>query len=160
MAQLTNSVIDFQNRIIGSTSLEDYFTFNLKKILDYIETCTDDFFEWYLINDDDKLERIALELYGDANYWDILLIINGKDALFDMPYSFDTVSKLAEELANRYAAKISNLTKLPQVHIDQMQAIYEEKFRRENEENRPLRIVKPSRLQEFIQKAYESGCFV
>lgn len=160
MARLTNSVINFTDRIIETTQLEDYFTFDLKKVLQYVDTCTENYFDWYQIQDDDKLERISLELYGDPDYWDILLIINGKDALFDMPYSFDTVSKLGEELANRYASHISNFLDLPQSHVDYMATIYEEKYRRENENNRLLRIVKPSYMQEFIQKAYEHGCFV
>jgi hypothetical protein len=160
MAQLKNSVIDFTNRQIENTIVEDYFTFDLKKILDHIASCTLDYFEWYQMDDDDKIERVALELYGNADYWDILLLINGKDALFDMPYNFDTLSSFADEKAKNYVASISALKTITPEHQAQMAEIYEEKFRKQNEENRLLRVVKPSRMQEFIQSAYESGCFV
>lgn len=160
MAQLKNSIVDFTNRTLNGYSVEDYFTFDLKLILEHVKTCTDDFFEWYQIQDDDKLERIALELYGDADYWDILLIINGKDALLHMPYNFDTVAEFARNTAEDYVKHISTLTTLPDFHIEEMVTKYEEKFRKENDSYRLMRIVKPQRMQEFIQKAYEAGCFV
>ena len=160
MARLKNSVIDFTNRTIEQTSIEDYFTFDLKAVLTFVDEVDQTIFDWYLMRDDDKLERISLQLYNNPDYWDILMLINGKDALFDMPYNFDTVSKLGEELANRYAAKISNHLVLPQAHIDQMAAIYEQRYLEENEINRPLKIIKPARMQEFIRLAYQNGVFV
>lgn len=160
MAYLKNSVMNFTNRQNNNYVLEDYFTFDLKAILDHVENCTEDYFEWYLMKDDDKLERIALELYNNADYWDILLIINGKDALFDLPYNFDTLSSFAEEKAHAYREEVSELLTLSDAHVEQMVAVYEEQFRKENEENRALRIVKPTRMQEFIQAAYDAGCFV
>jgi hypothetical protein len=160
MAYLKNSVVDFTDRQVDTYIVEDYFTFDLKKILDHVASCTEDFFEYYQMQDDDKLERVALELYGNANYWDILLLINGKDALFDLPYNFDTLASFAEEKAKSYAVEVSELLTLSDAHVAQMQEIYEEKNRVRNEEMRIVRIVKPTRMQEFIQKAYEAGCFV
>jgi hypothetical protein len=160
MAYLKTSVIDFTNRINENTSLEDYFTFDLKGVLEFVENYKDDHFDWYLMTDDDKLERIALELYGNANYWDILLLINGKDALFDMPYNFNTISELGSNLADKYAEHISTFLTLSDAHIAEMATIYEEKYRRENESNRLLKIVRPEYMQTFIQRAYEEGYFV
>lgn len=160
MAYLKNSTLDFTNRQIDDTILEDYFSFDTQKILSYIATCTEDFFDWYQMEDDDKLERIALSLYGNPNYWDILMIINDKDPLFDMPYNFNTVTDIASSKALFYANKISSFMTLPASHIEYLTSQYEEEEIALNEARRPLRIVKPTRMQEFIQKAYESGCFV
>jgi hypothetical protein len=160
MAYLKNSVINFTNRINENTSIEDYFSFDLKGVLEFVENYPENQFDFYLMQDDDKLERISLELYGNANYWDILLLINGKDALFDMPYNFDTVAKLALSNAEKYAKKVSTFLTLSDAHKAEMTEVYEEKFRRENETNRLLKIVKPEYMQTFIQNAYEEGYFV
>lgn len=162
MAYLKNSIVDFTNRTLNGYDIEDYFTFDLKKILEYIDTCTDDFFEWYQLDNDDKLERLSLELYGDADYWDILLVINGRDALFDMPYNFDTIDDFADSYASAYRelVGIHGLTVYGDDHNEHLKEQYVEKFRKEHDAFRVIRVVKASRMQEFIQKAYEHGCFV
>jgi hypothetical protein len=165
MAYLQNSIIDFTNRInAGTYSIEDYFTFDTRKVYEFIEACDSsdklDYFDWYQMQNDDKLERISLELYKNADYWDILLLINQKDPLFNMPYNFNTVSNMAEDKAIKYAEKINNQTTLPQEHIDYLIATYQNEFEIQNELYRPLRIVKPNKMQEFIRRAYDNGCFV
>jgi hypothetical protein len=160
MAYLKNSVLNFTNRVIENTSIEDYFTFNAKHIHEFIDTCTKDYFDYYQMQDDDKIERIALELYENPNYWDILLMINGRDALFDMPYNFGTLYEISLSNVNKYAEKFSGLSALPADHIEYMRVTYEEDIREKNEINRVLKIVKPEHMQDFIREAYENGCFV
>ena len=164
MAYLRNSIVDFTNRTIDGYSFEDYFTFDTRKVHQFIESCDNDkrleFFDWYQVQDDDKLERIALELYRNENYWDILLVINSRNPLFDMPFNFNTIATMAEAKAINYAEYINKQITLPQNHIDYLASVYQEKAEIVNESLRPLRIVKPNKLQEFIRQAYDEGCFV
>ena len=57
-----------------------------------------DFLEVYRISDDDKLERISYSIYGTPDYWDILLQINDRNPLFQMPYNLDTTFEIAEAM--------------------------------------------------------------
>lgn len=164
MAYLKNSIVDFTNRQIEQYIIEDYFTFDTRKVSEFIASCDADkrreYFDWYQVQDDDKLERIAYELYKNEDYWDILLVINARDPLYDMPFNFNTLAEFGEQKAIRYAEKINNQYDLPQEHIDYMQAVYQNEYEEQNEALRPLRIVKPEKLQEFIREAYDNGCFV
>ncbi|EAL4082852.1 hypothetical protein DFW61_10990, partial [Campylobacter coli] len=38
------------------------------------------------INANDFIESVSNRLYNDPNLWDLLMLINNKDALSDMPY--------------------------------------------------------------------------
>lgn len=158
MEHLKNKVLNYENRTIGNYNVEDYFTFNVGKIQGFIKDCSNDFFEYYQLNDDDKLERIALELYNNANYWDIVLLINDMDPLFSMVYNYDTISSMAEDKANKYLEDIG--TSVPSSHADYLASKYEAIFNKENDSKRIIKIVKPNRMQDFLQLAREKGCLI
>jgi hypothetical protein len=147
------------NRTIDTDEIQDYFSFDVKEVIRNIDSINSDYFDWYQLADDDKLERIALEIYGNADYWDILLLINGKDPLMGLPYNFDTLSAFADETVELYNSTVSTFSPLSESHKEYLKGIYEEKYRAENEANRVIRIVKPERLQEFIIMAYDLGYF-
>jgi len=159
MAYLKNSVIDYENRIVDNYSVEDYFTFDTKKVLDYVKTCTEDYFEWYQLENNDAIERVAHDLYGNADYWDILLLINGRDPLFGFVYDFDIVNLTSIQMVEKYDNDVYTTASLTDMHKQYMQQTYEKKLNDQNESNRLIKIVKPSRINEFLQKGYESGCF-
>lgn len=167
---MTNSVINFDNRTFnikdiegsGATenySIEDYSSFKLNSVYEYVSTCDEDYFDWYQMENDDKIERISYELYGTTEYWDILLLINKKDPLFDMPYNFDTLTSIAEAKVEVYNDYFALNYDLPESHIDYMTGKYEETIVTENEKKRILRIVDPTKMQDFIRAGYEKGCF-
>ena len=49
-----------------------------------------------------KIENIAYKLYNDPKYYDILMLLNQRDMLFDMVYTFDTIKDIVEEETNNY----------------------------------------------------------
>jgi len=162
MAYLKNTIINFDNSdhtILNTTySVEDYRSLNLNKILDYIEVCEDNMFDWYQLQNNANLEKVALDLYGNPDYWDILIAINGRNPLLDLPFDFDVLESFSESKAQSYVDKVygkdlSESTKLELIDS------YRKKFQTRNEELRVIRIVKPSMIQKFLQKGYEEGCF-
>lgn len=155
---LTNSIIDYSNRTIDTYDLEDYFSINFKTIYEYVEQCDEDFFDWVQIQNNVTLEKLALDFYGNANYWDVLLVINQKNPLFEMPFDFDSLSTTAEDKIDSYIREIYN-NDIPVSIYNIMYEKYKNDLVLLNEEYRIIRIVRPGRIQEFFQKGYEMGCF-
>ncbi|EAI5067730.1 hypothetical protein BJL57_09000 [Campylobacter jejuni] len=54
------------------------------------------------INANDFIESVSNRLYNDPNLWDLLMLINNKDALSDMPYDNDRIADMADELIANY----------------------------------------------------------
>ena len=129
-----------------------------KTIYEYVEQCDEDFFDWVQIQNNVTLEKLALDFYGNANYWDVLLVINQKNPLFEMPFDFDSLSTMAEDKIDSYIREIYN-NDIPVSIYNIMYEKYKNDLVLLNEEYRIIRIVRPGRIQEFFQKGYEMGCF-
>lgn len=158
MAYMKNSVLTYDSIVSDGYSHQDYSSRDYTKIHSYVETCTDDLFEWYRMNDNDKMERVSYELYGTTDYWDILIMINDLNPLYGLPYAYDIQDTAADETVAKYIAAHPE-SNIPDVHAEYMHAAYEAYYIHENELGRVIRIVKPSKLQEFLRKGREMGCF-
>ena len=110
-----------------------------------------DFLEVYRISDDDKLERISYSIYGTADYWDILLQINDRNPLFQMPYNLDTTFEIAEAMWNNYSDNIYFQSPLDS---NLLQSLIDEEIERLKEKNefyRFIYIIKTSKMNEFLK---------
>lgn len=159
MEYMSNSILDFDNETVGGYSVEDFTSFDYGIILEFVKECTEDLFEYYLMENDDKLERISHELYGTEDYWDIILLVNHRNPLFELPYSFDTLADIADEMVTLYDDNVYSTNTITLQHRDYMVQEYEELLQKDNENFRTIRIVKPNKIQEFIRLGYEKGCF-
>lgn len=54
------------------------------------------------INANDYIEGVANNLYKNIDMWDLILLINGREALNDMPYDNDRLDSMVSELVNNY----------------------------------------------------------
>lgn len=159
MAQnLTSTLLNFTRKTVGSYNVVDYTSINFFKVREYLDALPPEIFEFYQVDNTDRFERIALELYGNANYWDILMIINKRNPLTGLPFDFDFISNLSEDTILEYEAEIYKKT-VPQVERDLMYTEYEKVLFTANEANRIIKIIKPSRLSEFLQNGFDAGIF-
>ena len=110
-----------------------------------------DFLEVYRISDDDKLERISYSIYGTADYWDILLQINDRNPLFQMPYNLDATFDIAESMWNNYSDNVYFQSPLDS---NLLQSLIDEEIERLKEKNefyRFIYIIKTSKMNEFLK---------
>ena len=110
-----------------------------------------DFLEVYRISDDDKLERISYSIYGTPDYWDILLQINDRNPLFQMPYNLDTTFEIAEARGNNYSDNVYFQSPLDS---NLLQSLIDEEIERLKEKNefyRFIYIIKTSKMNEFLK---------
>lgn len=171
---LKNSILKYNRIDMGDYSVPDYGSLNMVAIQQYVNSCDYKWFDWYRMDNNDNLERIALELYGNPDYWDILMVINNKNP-FDVPLDLDAIcstieykiaefeSKLTKETdtVNTFNTKYGVVsTKLqPKTYLtfyDELEKIESAK----SEKNRTMLIVKPTYITDFIKGGYDKGVFV
>lgn len=152
---MTNTLLNYTLEELDEFIVPDYFSkkidlYNL--IQEFSEAGTLGYYlATYKIADDDKLERISYDIYGTTNYWDLLLQLNDKNPLFELPYSLDTIIDSSEEHWNNY----SNLLYFQAPLIDNvLQTLIDEeieKMKVQNEKYRFLYIIKTTKMQEFLK---------
>lgn len=176
MAQLKNSTLIYDTEEIDNYVVQDYTSKDFSKLYDQLEDFPSELFDKMLIQDNDKLERIAYELYGNEDYWDILLLINNKSPLFSMSYDTDYIfnvkndklTTFIESLSNgiygeenidiftdTYLAETSEQSQYERLQFFNNNIINELEL--ENESYRELTYVKPAYFQEFLRLAYDKG---
>lgn len=166
---LSNTLLKFDNleaetfdigglTITETYSVKDYTSLNFKEINDFINAMDQTMFDYYQLQNNTNLEKLALDIYGNPDYWDIILIINHKNPLFEMPYDFDTIDLFIETKIASYETDI-NKNPLSTIAYNNMYKKYSEDRIELNELWRLIKIVKPARLQEFLQRGYEEGVF-
>lgn len=151
---MKNTVLKFKDRELEMDFL------NFGKVKDYhgkktdIQSISSDLMAGMLstfeMKDDDRIERVSNKLYGTTDYWDILVLLNGNDPFFDMPYNEDILMKSIENKIDFYQNYVYSNAPLIQEAADKMTARYTEEVLQNNENMRILTIVKPSRMSDFI----------
>lgn len=155
---LTGTLINFTRRTVDGYSVPDYNTRNFTEIKNFINNLPSDVFDYYMVQNNDNIERIALELYNNPDLWDVLLLINNRDPLSFSPFDFDTVVNLSEDKVQEYEANVYNIS-VPQKEREIMYTQYEKTRVQENESDRIIKIIKPNRIGAFLQSGHELGLF-
>ena len=176
MAQLKNSTLIYDTETVDNYIVSDYTSKDYSKLYDQLEDFPDELFDKMLIQDNDKLERISYELYGNEDYWDILLLINNKSPLFSMSYSNEYILELKNVKLVNFINGLSNgiygeenIDIFTDTYLAETSehAVYErlqffnnniiKELELENESYREITYIKPAYFQEFLRLAYDKG---
>lgn len=95
---MDNSVVNFKKENIDGFEISDYRSKDFSK---FKEIQKDQFKSLDVFNNS-LIEGISYNIFNNTDYWDLLLLINDKDALFDMVYDFDTIKDIVEESIQSY----------------------------------------------------------
>jgi hypothetical protein len=152
---MKNTILKYEKEELDEFISCDYFSKNIN-----IWDSFNEFKEYlitYKIDNGDKLERISYELYGTSDYWDILLLINDRTPLYDMPYDFEILSGNAIKSVNYYKDYIYDNAPLAQDRVDEFYSELIEDGVQQNELHRYIYVVKRSRLNDFISLMKKKG---
>lgn len=152
---MTNYILKYDTEELDEFIVSDYKSknisiFNLFNSL-YNNNTYKDFFTIYSIQENDKLERLSLELYGTTNYWDIILMINQLNPLFDMFYDNDTIFDSVKENVNNYANNEYVNKPLGEPRTSELYQEFSEMMYNENDKKRYIYVIKPEKMNEFIK---------
>lgn len=152
---MTNTILTYELEELDEFIVPDFFSkkIDLYSILEEFSSAgtLSNYVQTYRIADDDKLERIAYDIYGTANYWDILLQINDRSPLFELPYSLDTLIDSSEEFWKYYSEKLYFQAPLNDTVLQSLIDNEIEKMKELNEIYRFIYIIKPTKMQEFLK---------
>lgn len=147
---MKNTVLKFDYEELDEFIVSDYFSkkVDVYSLIDQIK----DYVSAYKISDNDKLERISYELYGTTDYWDILLLLNGRNPLVDFPYDYDAVYDSSKTFVNKYMYYVySNAPLIVGKVADDLYKEFLQLNIDRNEINRYMFIVKPNKIGDFIK---------
>lgn len=139
-------------------NFQNYTTYKLDKLYDFIETCDVNWFTYINVDYNDTLPRLSLEYYNNKDYWDIILLVNKKDTFSCLPFDDDTIKKMAINKVTRYIQNIYG-TRLSNFSYNLLYEKFLNELEMDNSTRFIIRIVKPSNIQEFLQYGYEKGIF-
>jgi hypothetical protein len=137
----------------------NYNSINKDLITEYILISNPNYFAFKLIDEGQTLEKISYDLYGTADYWDLLLILNKYDPLFDTVLQQDTIYELSEDKTEELNTTIFN--GLLPINIKSIiQDNYYKKISDRNDLNMFLKYVKPEYLNEFLVNGFSQGYLI
>lgn len=138
-----------------------YNRIKILKLKSLIETLGDDWFGYQQISNNTTLEKISYDLYGSSQYWDILLLVNNRMPIFDMPYDYDVISEVGETMTRDYEERIYRKdipsTILPNGMTTRELFIktFEDIQTENNEKYRIIKYILETKLYDFINMCYE-----
>lgn len=152
---MVNTLLDYTYEELDEFIVPDYFSkkIDIYTLLEEFKNSgiLSDYVQTYRIADDDKIERISYDIYGTTAYWDILLQLNDRIALFEMPYSLDTVLDSSKEYWDNYGNLLYFQAPLESEILQSLIDEEIEKMKELTELYRFIYIIKPTKLQEFLK---------
>ena len=77
--------------IKNTLKIKNYTSFDIYKIKELLNSLDKNYFAWIKLNEGSLIESALYDYYGDENLYDLIMFINQRDMLFDMPYSYDVI---------------------------------------------------------------------
>lgn len=145
---MKNSILNFEREVIDNISVTDYKTLNLDSLRDLLNNKS--YLKYIELKYNDLIENVSYKYYKNSAYWDLLLVMNNRDALFDMVYNFDTVVDIVDEITENYFRK-DYQGKVSEEFIEWYKENKKIKISNLNENNVILFILKDEILSEVIR---------
>lgn len=158
---MKNTILKFEERkgIIDGKEyvVPDYFSKNID-VKSFFEEMPEheEYSQGYLVQNNDKLERIQFEHYDNQDYWDIIQLINGIDPLVGMPvddeYIFDAAEQYQDNLLEDRFQKITD-----EGILEELREQFIERFFEESQKHKNIILVPPNRMPKLISILKQEG---
>jgi len=157
MSYLSNTILKYNHRTIDGYDIADYQSLNIQQIKTFLKNLPDSIFKYYTVQDNDKFERISQELYGNPDYWDIIMLINDRNPLTGLPFDTDTIMNLSDNKIKDY--EITQLKQsLSTTTKDILGAGFIDDLTKKSDQ-RTIKYIIPSAMSSFLQMAHDQGVF-
>ena len=78
------------------------------KIKVYLNSLPSNYFKYLKVEQGAKIEKLCFDYYKNTNYYDIILILNNRDMIYDMPYENDIILDAIDSDIENYKQKVFN----------------------------------------------------
>jgi len=144
----------YDNFEIGNFKIKNYNSFMLSEIRNYLDSLDDNYYTYIKITDNILIEKVIFDYYDTENYYDLILFINNREMLMDMPYSYDIILNNIDKDINAYEYKVFGTLKNELSEKSKSRLI--EKLNSEYIENNKkllyIKIIKKQYINEIMRK--------
>ena len=177
---MKNTLIDFDQRvetsdikniitsdITGRSTMAYSITLvdrkRIAKIEDFVAKIDKDWVREMRIQNNTTLEKISYDLYQTPDYWDLLLFLNLRMPIWDMPYDYDVVSEAGDTAITEFESEVFGKRVSERVMWDgvstrdRIKNAYQDAASEVNNEFSTLKYVDPSHIYDMINLMYEEG---
>ena len=139
---------------IGNFKIKNYNSFMLSEIRNYLDSLDDNYYTYLKLTDNVLIEKVIFDYYDTENYYDLILFINNREMLYDMPYSYDIILNNIDKDINAYEYKVFGTLKNELSEKSKSRLV--EKLNSEYIENNKkllyIKIIKKQYINEILRK--------
>lgn len=84
----------------------NYNSVDLTEVREYLASLDSKWFVQYRLREGIKIEKVMMDIYGTTKYTDIVLFLNGLEAIFGMPVVYDVVDDAVLQDTENYYNRI------------------------------------------------------
>ena len=99
------------------------------------------------IDENERLERLSFRLYGTAQFWDLILILNGITSYLQLPTSYDKVVERADLIYKEWDKELGK--NKSDEYKERKRAEFIELENQKNEKYRNIKYIEPSLIRNF-----------
>ena len=86
--------------------ITNYNSVDLTEVREYLASLDSKWFVQYRLREGIKIEKVMLDFYGTSKYTDIVLFLNGIEAIFGMPVVYDVVDDAVLQDTENYYNRV------------------------------------------------------
>ena len=86
--------------------ITNYNSVDLSEVREYLASLDSKWFVQYRLREGIKIEKVMMDIYGTSKYTDIVLFLNGLEAIFGMPVVYDVVDDAVLQETETYYNRV------------------------------------------------------
>lgn len=143
--------------IKNTLKIKNYTSFDIYKIKELLNSLDKNYFAWIKLNEGSLIESALYEYYGDENLYDLIMFINQRDMLFDMPYSYDVILNAIDRSISEYEYRVfGNFKKeLSEKSNKRLREKLDADYTEKNQKFLYLKVIKREYINEVKRRVYE-----
>lgn len=141
----------------NTLKIKDYTSFDIYKIKELLNSLDKNYFAWIKLNEGSLIESALYDYYGDENLYDLIMFINQRDMLFDMPYSYDVILNAIDRSISEYEYRVfGNFKKeLSEKSNKRLREKLDADYTEKNQKFLYLKVIKREYINEVKRRIYE-----
>ena len=141
----------------NTLKIKNYTSFDIYKIKELLNSLDKNYFAWIKLNEGSLIESALYDYYGDENLYDLIMFINQRDMLFDMPYSYDVILNAIDRSISEYEYRVfGNFKKeLSEKSNKRLREKLDDDYTEKNQKFLYLKVIKREYINEVKRRIYE-----
>lgn len=103
---MESTLLDFDDFECNYFRIKNYNSIDLYRIKVFLSELDKNYFVWLKLNIGETIEKAVYDYYGNDDLYDLILFLNNREMLFDMPYSYDYILNSIDNEIQNYTFKV------------------------------------------------------